>query len=114
MKTFSLNYFKCNETKLNYNEGLVFENLYFICDNLMVNEVVYLLSVGDDVFISEDDEIIKSILKMFYNEQSFVDHYEREIQDIFIQEYSSYEEAYKVALSIKETSKLCYNHGNLN
>jgi len=32
-----------------------------------------------------------------------------EIEDYFLQEYPSYEEAYKVALSMKEVSPLCYD-----
>lgn len=31
----------------------------------------------------------------------------------FLQEYPSFEDAYKVALDMQETSKLCYNEINL-
>jgi len=33
---------------------------------------------------------------------------------IYLQEYTSYEEAYKVALDMKETNKMCYEDSNLS
>lgn len=57
---------------------------------------------NDDGIILVDDD--------FLNIQVFVNSHTNTptMKKIFIQEYSSYEEAYKVALDMKEVSKLCY------
>jgi hypothetical protein len=54
----------------------------------------------DEVLIGEDIGIIVEQMEVI---SEYLDQYK-----YFLQEYSSYEEAYKVALSMKETSALCY------
>ncbi len=68
-------------------------------------DVVYLVSVQDDIFVTENEALV---LELFDgNLNAAYPFFEGE--DIFIQEYTSFEEAYQVALSMKETSKLCYS-----
>lgn len=54
-----------------------------------------------EVFVTEDLTMISVIIRRCYDliqtENKF-----------FLQEYSSFEEAYKVALDMQETSELCY------
>ena len=115
MKTFNLNYFGCNATDLELHVEMDYETLYLLVDAKTDSNTVSLLAVGEeDVFISDDKELIKSCLQMYHNTDSFVEHFESDYQEIYLQQYSSYEEAYKVALTMKETSRLCYNNGNLN
>ena len=67
-------------------------------------DLVYLISIFDYVFVSEDIGAVLSFYGTFKN---------RKLQskkiDVYFQEYESYEEAYKVSLDIMEISKLCYN-----
>lgn len=72
--------------------------------SLSTNEIVYLIYISNQVIITENLDFIaelfvgciKSIKPMFNGDE------------ISIQEYSSYEQAYKVALLINEPNKLCY------
>lgn len=65
------------------------------------NERIYLVAIDDEITISEN---------AFYAIDEFIFSFypESEMEDIYIQEYSSYEEAYKVALNMREESPLCY------
>jgi hypothetical protein len=65
---------------------------------------VYLISIFDYVFVSEDIAAIFSFYSTFDNRKLINDSI-----DVFFQEYSSYEDAYKVALDMMEISGLCYN-----
>lgn len=64
-------------------------------------DCVHLICIDNNVFvshtISEICRYIESYSKLLH-----------EIDNIFWQEYSSYEEAYKVALLMQETSPFCY------
>lgn len=68
-----------------------------------IGKVVWLLAKSDlkDVFVSESHISIQDFLKNKYCWQTTGDY--------FFQEYSSFEEAYKVALDMKEESPLCYS-----
>lgn len=74
---------------------------------------VYLLSFYDKknkkdlIFVSEYPDFILDIIRNthFSFDITYVD-------DFFLQEYSSYEAAYEVALSMKEISPLCYEPDN--
>ena len=76
---------------------------------------VFLLSFYDEfnkkdlTFVSEHSDFIVDILRNTHLsfDASFA-------TDIFVQEYESYEEAYTVALSMKESSPLCYTDNLLN
>ena len=70
-------------------------------------KIVYLISFEapnvNEVFISHDwESLINFIEGVMFAEQSSTDYY--------IQEYSSYEAAYSVALMMKETNELCYDN----
>ena len=78
-------------------------------------DCVYLISINDKEFINDN---IFNIITFIGNNFSNVlmniiekesANYEEPIIQVFIQEYESYEEAYKVALSMKEDNKLCYS-----
>lgn len=73
--------------------------------------VVYLFSfdgeetpMDSEVFITHSSYFLYDFLKHFQDELNL--YY---ISDFFLQEYQSYEEAYRVALMMKETNPLCYN-----
>ncbi len=68
-------------------------------------DVVYLVCIQDDIFVSENKQMI---CNLFENPLTAVYPY-YEDTPIFIQEYSSYEDAYDVALDMKEESPLCYD-----
>ena len=64
-------------------------------------EVVHLISIDENVFASHDISQITRFIKNyedFYNDGIIV----------FWQEYDSYESAYRVALTMQETSVFCY------
>lgn len=70
--------------------------LYFM--RLRNNEkVVYLLSIGNEVYVSEDKMVLMKTIRHSYK------------KEMFLQEYPSYEEAYIVALAMKEDQELCYS-----
>ena len=72
----------------------------------MVNERVYVIAIEDEVIVTEDVLLVQRLF-----DDNFDSVYPlHECDVIFIQEYLSYEEAYKVALDMKETSPLCYSN----
>jgi hypothetical protein len=96
-------------------------NGFILAESDTGEEKVFVLGIGDDCFVSDSiisicqfisyklpytvmGEPVKSIVKEIIDSinQPLADF------DIFLQEYSSYEEAYKVALAWKEDSELCY------
>ena len=68
------------------------------------DEVVYIFSDDEEVFITSDPSMVFNTLNAL---KTYFDLEDESI--IFLQEYSSYEEAYEVALEWKEQNKLCYN-----
>ena len=78
----------------------------------MENEKVFLLAINDEVFVTENGQLMRELIEK--------DLYYLEVfEAIHIQEYSSFEEAYEVALLMKEVSLLAYkkdhteNGGNI-
>jgi hypothetical protein len=68
------------------------------------DDIVYLVCIEDEVFVTERGIFV---YELFENSlRSVWAYYEGDA--CHIHEYSSYEEAYKVALDLKETSPLCY------
>lgn len=67
--------------------------------------VVYLLSVLGEIFVSSD---IMTIVKILDRPFSTAYSPIQEDGDIHLFEFLSFEEAYKCALDMKETSPLCY------
>jgi hypothetical protein len=83
----------------------VFENIYpgfYKCKNFDKYNMVYLLSYSDEIYITQDVAYLKRIME-------FLDILNFTQPDVFLQEYNSFESAYQVALSMKETSSLCYD-----
>lgn len=81
-----------------------FREAYAFIESVLYPETknkVYLLAVEDEIFISETASLICKMYKdaISYSKQ----------KEIFLQEYQSYEDAYRVALDMKEVSALCYN-----
>jgi len=65
---------------------------------------VFLVAIQEEVFITDNAALV---VELFENTLNAAYPY-FEGDEIFIQEYNSFEEAYKVALDMKETSPLCY------
>jgi hypothetical protein len=81
-----------------------FDNVYKLCGELSnelsnTKDKVYLLSINDNIHVSEHFMLIIHLI---------ITLSEWDDQDIFLQEYNSYESAYKVALDMMEVSHLCY------
>ena len=78
-------------------------------------EQVYLISLFDRVFISEYVADIINFAKMMLDicfeeiKASRVPVGQVEVVEVFIQEYQSYESAYRVALDMMEVSEFCYD-----
>ena len=68
-------------------------------------EVVHLVCIDNNVFVSHDISEIGKFIKS-YND------YLIDGIDIYWQEYDSYESAYRVALLMQETSVFCYTQEN--
>jgi hypothetical protein len=71
-----------------------------------IDDIVYLISHKDEIYITESLDYLFHILENIHI--CCFDYTDDEF-DIFLQEYPSYQEAYKVALMMKENSKLCYS-----
>jgi hypothetical protein len=66
--------------------------------------IVYLIVCSEEIFVSDCNKAISDFAeKMLYC--SNADDVDR---CVYLQEYESYEEAYKVALDMKEPNPLCY------
>lgn len=94
-------------------------NAFILSEPNPKQPTVYLIAIDEMVFVSEYISFISIIFEAFTKQISPIvikngiweiaeDLTDKEV-NIFLQEYSSYEEAYKVALDMKEESKLCYS-----
>ena len=102
--------FKLHYAELNSNDVVCYdfknhsEMIDFIDEKCVHRngKVVWLFGKGEstDIFISENHLSIQDFLskKYLWNVSD----------DYFLQEYTSFSEAYKVALNMVETSPLCY------
>jgi len=80
--------------------------LNFIIAN-STEDVVYLISVFDEVFVTDHPiHIVNFIPSVLQDEKCNDDSYQVEI---YLQEYESFEDAYRVALDMQEIKPLCYN-----
>jgi hypothetical protein len=70
----------------------------------LTDDTVYLVSINEEILITENIAFLIEIFDGKLN--SIYPFFEGE--EIFIQEYNSYESAYKSALEMKEQNKLCY------
>jgi len=93
---------------INIDEDILpypFENLNELLGFVLAEasyEVVHLVSIDNNIFVSHGIAEIGKFIK------SYKDYLIDGI-DIFWQEYDSYEAAYRVALSMQETSIFCYS-----
>jgi len=106
--------YKIHYAKIDLNDGdipcLVFNSIKrvraFIASIVYplktVNGKVYLIAIQDEVIVTENGLLLQELFDHKLN--SVYPFYEGE--DIFIQEYPSYEDAYKVAIDMKEVSPL--------
>lgn len=69
---------------------------------------VYLLAIDDEVIVTENLALIMEIMSSNVSSIGLMED-EKGICNVFLQEYESYEDAYSVALSMKETSPMCYS-----
>ena len=84
------------------------ERLSFLTDKIIGSKnKVFLLSINynsdndiDDVYVFNIWNCVRFLEEKKYNSNHFAFH---------LQEYDSYEEAYKVALDMKEENELCYS-----
>lgn len=64
--------------------------------------IVYLIAIGDEILVT--DNVTDIDMEIFWHLFNICDS-----DEIYVQEYNSYEEAYKVALEMKEENPLCYS-----
>jgi hypothetical protein len=95
----------------NYEFSSIEEMMDFVNNNIypedeVINNTVFLVTTGDELFVTECIFYAVDHLEwLYYNYPSMGDS-----QTYSIHEYPSFEEAYAVALSIKEgETKLCYS-----
>lgn len=108
---YKLNYAKIRTQIITAHEFSKHYQMIDFIDEICYNrkdKVVWLVSKDDltDVFISESYLSIQDFLSRKSLFQSTGDY--------FLQEYDSFEEAYKVAHMMTELSPLCYSNDNQN
>ena len=88
-----------------YDEGGLIDFVQRIAyKGLKDKNVVYLIAIQDEVFITDNP----STLVTYFESPLNTANLQYNGEDIFIQGYSSFEAAYEVALMMKEESPLCY------
>lgn len=77
----------------------------FLCKVTEDRVYLFAFEIGEvsEVFVTSDLTMISVIMKETFNLIQNEDIF-------FLQEYPSFEDAYKVALDMQETSPLCYNN----
>ena len=84
------------------------ERLSFLMDKIICpQKKVFIISINynanesiDSVYVFDVWNCVRFLNEKRYNSSHYT---------FFLQEYESYEEAYKVALNMKEVNKLCYS-----
>ena len=61
--------------------------------------VVFVVAVDEEVYVTSSPLSVAGFINYFINGA---------LEEVFIQEYSSFEEAYKIALAMQEENPLCY------
>jgi hypothetical protein len=98
----NIEYYEFNSVE----EMMDFVNSSIYPETEAVNNTVFLVTTGDEVFVTECIFYAVDHLEWLYYNYPTMD----EDQSYSIHEYPSFEEAYAVALSIKEgETKLCYS-----
>jgi len=78
-----------------------FWHWFFVNFNREKDTMVWVVSIDEEVFVTSRFNILSK------NVESMLELYLGQCE-MFIQEYNSYEEAYKIALAMKEPNILCY------
>ena len=81
----------------------------FILKTTEINfpECIYLVCINDEIIITENRGFVEELFNVNTMLNSVYPFYEEE--EITIQEYATYEDAYKVALDMREPNAKCYN-----
>ena len=79
--------------------------------NKIHKNIVYLIAHKDEIFVSDK---IRVLTRYVYDNITDYLRFGGKNIDLFLQEYPTFEEAYAVALSMREGNKLCYNDDNLD
>jgi len=86
----------------------IYDLVYESLDYVISKHFVVLIAVEDEIFVSDTIcpyDTVGSFAQMF---TEYLKVEQGDCMDFFLQFYTSYEEAYKMALCMKETNKLCY------
>ena len=118
--TYELHYAGLNETEIEVFKLRDEIDLALVLGHCInTNDRVYLVSINDEVFVCDNIRVavffinkFKSVMRVEFSDNEDMNNFdpnkELPAKKVFIQEYDSYEEAYKVALDMKEESPLCY------
>lgn len=94
----------------------LFDYLEIIGETTEQSPVVFVCAIDEVNGFASEIFITENIDTIIYNISEYPDILDNEehcgmdnILNIYLQEYESYEDAYKIALSMKEDSPLCYN-----
>lgn len=93
--------------KIDNNEDIpyeVFDDLNELISFILADasfDVVHLICIDDNVFVSHDIAQICRFVNMY-------EDYLKDGVDVYWQEYDSYQSAYAVGLSMQEQTGLCY------
>ena len=91
-----------NIKEIEFNNRQEFESIFDSLIYPIKLNIVYLVAIGDEIYITDSIFKLPSIVYwVIFNEC--------DSDEVFLQEYASYEEAYKSALEMKEESPLCYS-----
>lgn len=83
---------------------LIYEGLEYVIGK----HFVVLIAVDDEIFISDTQSVCDTLVAFSGLFTEFYTVEEGASMDFYVQFYKSYEEAYKVALDMKEPNPLCY------
>lgn len=82
-----------------------FNHWFFVNFSRQDDTIVWVVALEDEVFVTSS---FKALHEFCFRMLDCYNPYLCQEPELFIQEYSSYEEAYKIALAMKEPNKLCY------
>jgi hypothetical protein len=79
-------------------------------EEFLPEDIVFLVTYKDEIYITDNFDNITRFLKLAFRElESIIDLPPKERNNVYLYEYPSFEEAYTVALMMKEENKLCYS-----
>lgn len=113
MKEFNLHHAKLSEG-LTDIPCITFDDFdstlygYILADS--TTDCVYLICFLDQVYVTDDISCIINFIEMLVSKVESLGGFTPVDVDMFLQEYESFEEAYKVALMMHEDNELCYTN----